>query len=194
MQELPGLAIVKDWIDEDDEGFLLSSVDEEQWSDDFKRRVQQYGFGYGEELSRFEVPAWVADIPPWAVELGERLVAEGWLPRFPENVVVNDYAPGVGIGAHRDYAPFGDAVACVSLASDVVMNFSDPRRGAVVNVLVPRRSLWVARGEARWRWLHAIRPRLNDVVEGEKRPRGRRVSVTFRTLRDERAIVDVPGQ
>lgn len=189
MENVPGLTVERSWIDEEEEDLLLACVDEEPWSDDFKRRVQQYGFGYGGEASRYEEPEWVRDIPFWLAELGERLVAEGHLPRFCENVVVNDYAPGVGIGPHRDYPPFGDAIACVSLGDDVVMDFSEPRSGARAHVLVPRRSLWVASGEARWRWLHAIRPRLTDVVGGERRRRRRRVSITFRTLREAPGVV-----
>lgn len=192
MTEVPGLTLLPEWLDEDHEAFLLASVDEQLWREDFQRRVQQYGFGYGEPLSRYDDPEWVADIPSWAIELGERLVEEGWLPRFPENIVVNDYAPGVGIGPHRDYPPFGDTVAALSLGSDVVMDFTEPRRGLVAHLLVPRRSLWLARGEARWRWLHAIRPRKSDVVEGARRARGRRVSITFRTLRDRPSRVASP--
>lgn len=188
MERVPGLVVVRDWIDADEEALLLESVDEAPYQEDFKRRVQQYGFGYGGEGSRYEEPQWVRDIPSWAVELGERLVEEGHLPRFCENVVVNDYAAGVGIGPHRDYPPFGDAIACVSLGDDVVMSFSQPRSEVSVDVWVPARSLWVARDEARWRWLHAIRPRLSDVWEGARRRRQRRVSLTFRTLRDPPAI------
>jgi alkylated DNA repair dioxygenase AlkB len=53
---------------------------------------------------------------------------------------------------------------------------------------LPPRSLLVLAGEARTAWTHAIPARKSDVVEGARVARGRRVSVTFRTvqLRAER--------
>ena len=181
---VPGLVIKPDYIDEAEEKRLLQRIEEEPWGTDFKRRVQQYGLGYGDDEGG-EV-AWVRDFPPWLDELAQRVMREGWLPRYPENCVVNDYAPGVGIGPHRDYPPFGSEIAAVSLLSDVVIDFARPDGSdkAKIPVVVPARSLWVASGEARWKWTHGIAPRLSDVIDGERRRRGRRVSVTFRVARD----------
>lgn len=47
-------------------------------------------------------------------------------------------------------------------------------------VLLPRRSLLVISGEARYHWSHGIAPRKQDQVMGQLVPRGRRVSLTFR--------------
>ena len=183
---VPGLVVKPDYIDEAEEKRLLAKIEEEPWGADFKRRVQLYGLGYGGDEGG-EV-TWVRDFPPWLEELGQRLTREGWLPRSPENCVVNDYAPGVGIGPHRDYPPFGSVIAAVSLLSDVVIDFARPDGVEKFPTLVPARSLWVASGEARWRWTHGIAPRLSDVIEGERRRRGRRVSVTFRIAKDPAAV------
>ena len=64
-----------------------------------------------------------------------------------------------------------------------VVDFSYPERGLRVPVSVPARSLWVIRGEARSEWRHAIAARLTDQIDGEHRPRGRRISITFRTAK-----------
>jgi hypothetical protein len=57
-----------------------------------------------------------------------------------------------------------------------------------VSVHVPARSLWVIAGEARWEWQHGIAARLSDVIDGERRQRERRVSITFRTAKNPDTI------
>ncbi len=108
------------------------------------------------------------------------------MERFPENCVINEYIPPLGIGPHRDYPEFGPTIACVSLGSDVVMNFANRELNRRVSVYVPRRSFWAISGEARWKWTYAIAPRLSDTIHGEHRLRGRRISLTFRTAADPR--------
>ena len=115
--------------------------------------------------------------------LAERVAGDAGFERFPENSVINEYIPPLGIGPHRDYGAFGPTIACVSLGSDIVVDFSYPERGLRVPVSVPARSLWVIRGEARSEWRHAIAARLTDIINGERRPRGRRLSITFRTAK-----------
>ena len=104
--------------------------------------------------------------------------------RLPENCVINEYVPPLGIAPHRDYPAFGSRIACVSLGSDIILDFVSADRSRRVPVHVPARSLWIIDGPARTQWLHGIAPRLNDVIAGERRKRGRRVSITFRTAKD----------
>jgi alkylated DNA repair dioxygenase AlkB len=194
VQAVPGFTLLEDWIDEGEERRLLEAVDAGSWSSDWRRRVQIYGLGYGgdDELAsdlrtRARArPRWVGDLPAWVRPLAARVLAEGHLPRFAENVVVNEYLPGVGIGAHRDDPAFGPRVACVSLAADVILDLSHAGDGRRVSIDVPARSLWVMTGEARTSWKHAIAARKSDVVGGLRRARRRRISITFRTARGER--------
>jgi alkylated DNA repair dioxygenase AlkB len=95
--------------------------------------------------------------------------------------LVNEYEPGQGISAHKDYDPF-DEVASLSLASGCLMEFAKLGTDQVRNVWLEPRSLLVLTGEARHEWTHAIRPRRNDIVHGLKLPRQRRLSLTLRTI------------
>ena len=55
---VPGLRIVEDWIDAEEERALLDLVDAQEWNQDWKRRVQVYGLGYGDaSRPRRAVPA-----------------------------------------------------------------------------------------------------------------------------------------
>jgi len=148
--EIPGFRLEHDFVSPEEESKLLTEVDREVWQTDFRRRIHQYGLGYSSDRRR--APTWQRDFPEWLVPLAKRVAEAAPLERFPENSVVNEYIPPLGIGPHRDYDAFGSTVACVSLGSDIVMDFTQPDTGERVPVLVPRRSLWVVSGEARWKW------------------------------------------
>jgi hypothetical protein len=180
--EIPGFSLKNDYIDTDEEQELLAHVETGSWETDWRRRIQQYGLGYS---SAGGTPTWLRDLPDWLRPLATRVAQDADFERFPENCVINEYIPPLGIGPHKDYDAFGPTVACVSLGSDVVMDFSFPERGLRVPIYVPVRSLWVITGEARSRWRHGIASRLTDVIAGERRLRGRRVSITFRTGKSE---------
>jgi alkylated DNA repair protein (DNA oxidative demethylase) len=85
---------------------------------------------------------------------------------------VTEYPPGAGIGWHRD-APAFDIVVGISIAGSCRMRF---QRGVGADrvasaVILPRRSLHLLTGAARFKWQHTIPP-----------VRELRYSITFRTL------------
>jgi alkylated DNA repair dioxygenase AlkB len=178
--QVPGLRIVDDWIDAGTEQALLAHVDAGEWRTDFKRRVQVFGLGYGAAGES----TWLGHLPPWLLPLAQRLVDESVMPRLPENCVINDYTPGVGIAPHRDYSPFGQPIAALSLLSDVIMSFDHADSDARTTRVLRARSLCVMGGAARWRWRHGIALRKSDVIDGVRVLRKRRVSITFRIAKD----------
>jgi alkylated DNA repair dioxygenase AlkB len=178
---IPGFKLLNNYVSEGEERELLARVDQNQWQSDFRRRTQQYGLGYSSEHG--QKPVWLRDFPHWLMPLAMRVGVDAEFERFPENCVINEYIPPLGIGPHRDYPAFGPTVACVSLGSDIVMDFTEPEDKLRVAIHVPARSFWVITGAARYKWRHGIASRLTDVIDGERRPRSRRVSITFRTAR-----------
>jgi len=102
-------------------------------------------------------------------------------------LTVNEYNPGVGIGSHIDtVTAFGDDLLSLSLSSDTVMEFrqvsteegEQPRRKLV---FLPRRSLLFMAGDARYKWEHMIVSRMTDTHCGKIIRRGKRISLTLRT-------------
>ena len=178
---IQGFSLRLDYVTADEERELIAHVDRGPWETDWRRRIQQYGLGYAGEHGKSAM--WLRDLPDWLLPLAGRVAKDAGFERFPENSVINEYIPPLGIGPHKDYSTFGPTIACVSLGSDVVMDFSHPEKGLRLPVHVPARSLWVITGEARSEWRHAIAARLTDVIGGERRARGRRISITFRTAR-----------
>ena len=61
------------------------------------------------------------------------------------------------------------------------MDFESPN-GEKIEVLLEARSLAVMTGKSRSEWTHTIAKRKSDLIGGLRRLRGRRVSLTFRTL------------
>ena len=106
-------------------------------------------------------------------------------------MTVNEYNEGSGIGSHVDtVTAFGDGLISISLNAGVVMEFRQTEEDEKANetlallrklVYLPRRSMLLMSGPARYTWEHMIVSRMTDTHEGQVIPRGRRVSLTLRT-------------
>ncbi|PKT74838.1 2OG-Fe(II) oxygenase [Streptomyces populi] len=184
---VPGLRYIADWLAPDACQEMLARIETGAWSTELRRRVQHYGHRY--DYGRRSVPAApreaaaVPPLPSWALQQAERLAREGVMDRRADQVIVNEYQPGQGISAHVDCVPcFGPVVAAMSLGSGCVMDFTRPEEGRKISVRLAPGSLCVMTGPARYDWRHGIAARKSDPEGGGRVPRGRRVSVTFRTV------------
>ena len=77
---------------------------------------------------------------------------------------------------------FGDTVLSISLGSACVMTLTELRGRAAVPLLLAPGSLLAMAGAARYDWKHGIAARKSDTYDGATIARGRRVSLTFRTI------------
>lgn len=183
-----GLIYTEDFISEETEKKLLDFVDSQLWNTDIARRTQHYGYKYGYKQ---EPMVKLGDIPQifldalgksrkWFGETNDKRVQ-------PDQVIVNEYIPGQGINAHiDDRVKFGAVVASLTLNSGCEMEFQSKIEPieTIKKYLAPRSMVWLTK-DARNIWSHQIRPRRNDVVNGKKIPRGRRVSITYRKVQIE---------
>jgi alkylated DNA repair dioxygenase AlkB len=136
-----------------------------------KRRTVSFGWRYDFEGGGFQPSE---PMPTEVEELREIAAAvSGIAPHALEQCSIIEYAPGAGIGWHRDRPQFGKVVG-VSLLAPCRMRFRREGDGGGWQRdaldLAPR-SLYVLDGEARALWQHSIPP-LQSL----------RYSVTFRTL------------
>ena len=174
---VPGLVVEEGFLSPQEEAGLLAHIDSGVWRDDLERRTQQFGFvyayGWTGELTM------LGPLPAWMQPVLDKLTKRGFTGF--DQVIVNEYVPGQGIGPHVDSPQlFGDTVVSVSLGSDVVMNFSN---GFIYeDIFLKTRSAVVLTDDARYKWTHEIKHRKTDVCprDGVRRPRRRRVSLTFR--------------
>ena len=180
----PGAGLIPDWITPGQEAALAAFLDAGEWSGELKRRVRHFGYRYDYRARSAPLASRIGPLPEVLQGLAEWMVAEGLFATVPDQVIANEYLPGQGISAHVDCEPcFGDVVASLSLLSACEMRFACLESGETRAVMLPPRSLLVLAGPARSNWRHAILARRSDVSDGVRMMRGRRVSLTFRTLR-----------
>ncbi|TYZ61643.1 hypothetical protein PybrP1_001690 [[Pythium] brassicae (nom. inval.)] len=193
---IPGLVVLPEFISRADEAELLALLERDggaHWKNTVKaRQVQHFGFEFNYETRRCDERAPLAAMPPALHALAHRIPAAVMDP--PDQITVNEYRPGQGIAAHIDtHSAFTGAIASLSLANEIVMEFRHPD-GRLESVLCQPRSLLVMTGAARYEWTHAIPPRAFDVIDGERVARRRRVSVTFRKVQSTPCACAFPVQ
>jgi alkylated DNA repair protein (DNA oxidative demethylase) len=177
--ELPdGLAYRPDFLSAEEEGAIVARLAQIEFQAfqfhgfEGKRRTASFGWRYvfdGSGLTRAE-PA-----PDWLGPLRERAAAWAGVPvEELEHALLTEYAPGAGIGWHRDRSVFGDVVG-ISLLAPARLRFRR-KAGAKWERLALEaapRSAYLLRGPARTEWEHSIAPM-----------EALRYSITLRTLRD----------
>ena len=144
------------------------------------RRTVSFGMHYAFDGSGLRE---AEPIPDWLQPLRARAaVLAGREPEAFVHALVIEYAPGAGIGWHRDRPVFGEVVG-ISLLAPAPLRF---RRKPVLSgvegagakwerftLTAEPRSAYLLRGEARHEWEHSI-PQLETL----------RYSVTLRTLKE----------
>jgi alkylated DNA repair dioxygenase AlkB len=135
------------------------------------RRVLSFGWHYDFNASRMQR---AADVPAEFLGLREVVAAfAGVSAEIFEHVLVTEYAPGAGIGWHKDRPVFNEVVGVSLLAP---CRFRMRRKTGTTwqrtSFIAEPRSAYLLSGGSRWQWEHSIPP----VPE-------LRYSVTFRNLR-----------
>ncbi|MES1912727.1 MAG: hypothetical protein MHM6MM_004953 [Cercozoa sp. M6MM] len=110
-------------------------------------------------------------------------------PLYFDSIFVNEYIPGAGLHFHADRRDaFEELIVAVSLGADTHITFRPINaKGGVqtVHIPLPRRSLWVMTGSARYNFEHGIDAatlKLNAPCTRDY-ANGTRVSITFRAVR-----------
>ena len=175
--DLPGLLYEPNFLTPSEEMAIVEFVSAQGHWMPFGTRKRRliYGFSYAVSSRRIEGRG--LPIPPLLEAVALRLRDAGLIEAAAEQVVVQDYPPGIGIGRHIDSTAFGPGVVTLSLLSACIMRFRNIARPSQrVDQVLERRSALAIRGAARIEWTHEILPR--SVV-------ARRLSIAFRTVARE---------
>ena len=191
---IDGLSLILGFVTPEEEAGLLEIIDANaSWDQMARRRVQHYGKKFSYVKRTVDLESDATEIPSMMqTVLLDRVASASSVSSNPfvssarfDQITVNEYAPGVGLSPHVDtHSAFGDTIISLSLHGGTVMVFR--RRDAQPRaVYLPRRSLLIMSGEARWAWEHYIPHRKSDVLTNGKTVtrHGRRVSLTCRTVR-----------
>ena len=178
-----GATYVPEFFSGEEAAQIVAALDAGPWDTTLKRRVQHFGYRYDYRARAVTGDAYLGPLPDWLSGVCGRLVGEGYFENLPDQVIANEYLPGQGISAHVDCVPcFADRIASLSLLSACEMVFRHVAGGERRSLMLEPGSLLVIEGAARYDWTHEIPARSADSVDGTKRPRGRRVSLTFRNV------------
>jgi alkylated DNA repair dioxygenase AlkB len=135
------------------------------------RRVLSFGWQY--DFNRMELQR-TEDMPAFLLPLRERAARFAGLEASEfQHVLLTEYAPGAGIGWHKDRPVFAEVVG-ISLGSPCVFRF---RRKAGLkreraSVVAEPRSGYLLQGPSRTEWEHSI-PAVDSL----------RYSITFRNFK-----------
>ena len=141
-----------------------------------KRRTISFGWRYDFNVRQLEK---AEEIPDFLLELRASAAEFANLDSNElEQVLITEYAPGAGIGWHRDRPEFKDVVG-VSLRSMCLfrLRLKKDRGWERASIELQPRSTYLLRGPARTEWQHSIPP-VDDL----------RYSVTFRSFCDSRGL------
>src|ERR1700680_3970964 len=102
---IPGLGYYPYLLPKSEQQQILQEIDSRPWRSDLKRRVQHYGYKYDYKARSVDRSMYVGPLPPFALEVGQRLLDQGLVEEMPDQLIVNEYEPGQGITAHIDCQP-----------------------------------------------------------------------------------------
>jgi DNA oxidative demethylase len=178
-EPLPGLKTTENFIDEEEERAFIAAMEDtalrpfrfQGWVG--KRETVSFGWRYDFDNGRFEQ---TDPIPNWLNGLRERAEHVARLQQGElVQALLTRYAPGAGIGWHKD-RPVFEHVIGISLGASATMRFRQ-RHGAKFQratlPLLPRAAYHLS-GEVRHAWEHSITAMTET-----------RWSITFRSLADQ---------
>ncbi len=176
---IEGMTYISQFLTSTEQTSILEEIDRHPWRLDLKRRVQHYGFRYDYKARCVDRSMRLGGLPQFALPFAARLVELSFFHQAPDQLIVNEYMPGQGISAHVDCEPcFGEIIAMVSLGWPYEMDFIHSATRERRSILLDVGSALIIGGDARYKWLHEIKARLND----RGVPRRRRISLTFRSV------------
>ena len=172
-----GLVYCPDFLSVTEEREISDWIDAQAWDRAFSRRRQFYGHSYSDKAAKTEVPSLLD-------HYAQRLFELSYTLEVPRQVLINEYLPGQGIAAHIDEMPNRQSqVVTVSLLDSYPMLFAEVDSDRTYEQWLERRSVAVMNGPSRSDWTHEIVKRKADIIQGGgRRMRGRRVSITYRTM------------
>jgi alkylated DNA repair dioxygenase AlkB len=180
---IPGLRYIPHFITDDEGRELVRAIDSQPCLPALKRRTQHYGYRYNYTKRAIDASSKLGELPEWLGVFSDLLFERGLFEENPNQVIVNEYMLGQGIQAHIDATVFGKTVASLSSLSSIDMYFEKYAGLKKHSVLLEPESLLVLKGPARYDWKHSIPVRVIDTEPGGvKIVRGRRISITFRTV------------
>lgn len=176
---ISGLLLQHDFLSEQTEHEVLEWLDSKTWSTALSRRTQHYGYEYNYKSSNVKETEKMSGV---LLRIADKIndCLSNHLDKYLtcktakfDQCIVNEYTKGQKIAPHIDSKHFGPVIVSISLNQEAYMTFT--RGNQKIDMLLPRRSILILTGEARYEWQHSLRNGSDN----------RRISLTFRTVKNE---------
>ena len=193
-ESIKGLKIIPNFVNEEQEKFLIKQIDQEEWTKLSNRRVQHYGYEFIYGINSVDknkkapkpIPKFLDDVLS-----NINKITEGSQQPM-DQLTINDYNPGDGIPPHFDtHSPFEEVFVALSLGSGITMSFKSYTNDEK-HLYIPQRGLIIFSDEARYAWYHSIAQRKVDKFHGKLIFRKRRISLTFRKIKTTPCLCKYP--
>jgi alkylated DNA repair dioxygenase AlkB len=175
-----GFFVHNDFISEEEGDYLLKLIDDSSWTVNRQgtRKVQIYGPWHDSNYKI--VPNKVSDHPPFIKQLAQKVCnfvddknKSKLLDQNKCEVYINEYTSSDSLQYHYDsLSTYDDVIYGISLCSDAFLGLKNT--DDLHKVLIPKNSLYIMSGDSRKKYKHGI---------DEGWITGRRVSITFRTVK-----------
>ena len=195
-----GLKLIENFITPEDESRIINRLLSFEKSRLAKRSILQFGrkidfatkryviylfFYFVTKHLDFSISSFVDDIPEELLPVLSK-ISELTSEKY-DQILINFYDPGDSFPSHvDDPIAYGDTICSLSLLSDYNINFKNyigDRTGDRFDLNLPRRSLLVMSGDARYNWKHGILSKTFDYCsDGSIRTRKSRISITCRRV------------
>ncbi|XP_078000368.1 alpha-ketoglutarate-dependent dioxygenase alkB homolog 4-like [Glandiceps talaboti] len=184
--EFPGVLLVENFVTMDEEAEIVQQIDCTPWKDSQSgRRKQDYGPKVNFKKRKVNHRPFTG-LPEFSKTLVHRMSQVEELNDFKVVEQCNlEYVPtrGSAIDPHfDDFWLWGERLVTLNLLSSTVLTMTKPNSSTDqesdlrVDIHLPRRSLVIVYGPARYDWMHAIHRQ--DITS-------RRIAITFRELSSE---------
>jgi alkylated DNA repair dioxygenase AlkB len=196
-----GLSLQPDVITSETEANIISWLDNRTWSTEISRRTQHFGFEYNYTHKDLR-PGSPLEGP--ILEIAHKIEKLGLMN--PTQCIVNEYYRNQGIAPHIDNLVFGPTIISLSIGSDGVLEFTRKNSNNLINenqetlrtdkfeCFLPRRSMMMITGPARYEWRHGIDKKVTfsdpDGQKIIKAPDYRRISLTYRELAKKDKVIN----
>lgn len=179
---LEGVSVILDFVGESEELSIVKEIDRTIWkSSQSGRRKQDFGPQVNFKKRKLKLDNFTG-LPEFSKALVERM--RSIVPALgdfqPVELCNLEYVPerGSSIDPHfDDIWVWGERLVTLNLLSESILTFSRNENDNIeVQVPLPRRSLIIVKGSARYNWKHAIKR--EDIVS-------RRIAITLRELAAE---------
>ena len=184
--EISGLYIVKNLKLNSDN--IIEKLDKLQWvplsSSKNSRMVQHYGYKYNYSTYNIKekcepLPNDLEFLPDILTNICKKIFVK--TDKFNQ-CIINNYNVGQGICKHIDVKSYGSVIGCFTIGSGSSMIF---RNGSINHeIYIEPNSLYIMSGDARYLYTHEMPSRKTDTINGKSIKRSRRISLTFRNVKE----------